>query len=63
MNDAKHPNYITCGKCDTCGRKSTGVMMHHLGTPVLFGCKECYSAIYDDQAKADVDSWLKGGRS
>ena len=55
-------NRICTDKCDVCGKHATGVLYHHNGTPVLFGCKECHPTNYEAQAKAEIESWLAGDR-
>jgi hypothetical protein len=32
---------IECDTCDTCRKYNIGVMHFHLGTPVLFLCRDC----------------------
>ncbi len=56
----KNCNYIACDKCDTCQKHSTGVMMHDDRGAYLFGCKDCYPNVYERQASADKDCWLRG---
>ena len=32
--------------CDVCGRKRSGVLFHHMGVPVMFGCRDCHPKNY-----------------
>lgn len=54
-------NYICVDKCDACGRRAVGVMLHHLGTPVLFLCgtRLCGGDLaFEAAACRDIDRWL-----
>lgn len=54
-------NHIKCDRCDSCGQKTSVVVYHHYGTPVLNQCKQCNPYGYKTQAQEDINSWLKGG--
>lgn len=54
-------NYICVDRCDSCGQRRLGVMLHHLGTPVLFLCNsgECGGRhAFKHAARRDIDRWL-----
>jgi len=54
-------NYITRDKCDLCDRTGVGVMLHHMGTPVVFLCATCSCTgrlAFERAARADIDRWL-----
>jgi hypothetical protein len=53
-------NHIKCDRCDSCGQKTSVVVYHHYGTPVLNQCKQCNPYGYKTQAQEDINSWLKG---
>jgi hypothetical protein len=55
-------NYICVDRCDCCGCRRVGTMLHHLGTPVLFLCasSECGGrAVFEATARRDIDRWLQ----
>lgn len=56
-------NYITVCTCDSCNRRSVGVMLHHYGTPVLFQCSTCSPREFERVARRDVDSWLEAPKA
>lgn len=56
-------DYIATDKCDSCERRSVGVMLHCRGTPVMFLCANpmCGGHLaFERTARDAIDRWLAG---
>lgn len=47
-------DYITKSTCDCCMKPNLkGVMFHHMGSPVYFGCRKCHPTNYRSALKRE----------
>ena len=53
-------NCIATQECDMCCERKPGVLFHHLGSPVMFECRDCNPKAFETQSRHDIDRWLEG---
>ena len=53
---------VRFGKCDTCdsGSKVAVIVYHAAGKPSFSQCRHCDPDGFEERAREDINSWLRG---
>lgn len=54
MCEYDNPDRIEDGRCDVCDAEGVGVLLHHMGTPVLFLCPEHGLHLFSRTARREL---------